>query len=311
MIVWETSADNAERWVAPANFVDWRREIAVVRRRWRRSTTSARRCPASASRSALRALGASGTFFTTLGAARRDGPHAAARRRRAPAPAASPCSATASGGAPSARRRDVDRPDAHARRPPHTDRRRHAGRASTTPLQRGIDVWLSGDRGVPRTFPFGGDLTAVRDSHLIFVARPARAGRDARGGAAGADRADGRAGAALPATPTPASASTSSRCTNRSSGDVRSLLLLLQLAVAHDAAHRVRQRRAPAARSGGRPVGRDDDAHGARRGARPAGAADARGDAGAGHSRRPAGPRDRAREVSGAARGGARRRCRA
>jgi putative ABC transport system permease protein len=39
-----------------------------------------------------------------------------------------------------------------------------------SPLQSGgIDVWLSGDRGVPRTFPFGGDLTAVRDSHIIFV----------------------------------------------------------------------------------------------------------------------------------------------
>src|SRR5688572_20550722 len=27
MMVWETSTANAERWVAPANFVDWRREI--------------------------------------------------------------------------------------------------------------------------------------------------------------------------------------------------------------------------------------------------------------------------------------------
>src|SRR5262245_49898076 len=27
VMVWETSADNAERWVAPANFVDWRREV--------------------------------------------------------------------------------------------------------------------------------------------------------------------------------------------------------------------------------------------------------------------------------------------
>ena len=28
---------------------------------------------------------------------------------------------------------------------------------------------MSGDRGVPRTFPFGGDVTAVRDSHIIYV----------------------------------------------------------------------------------------------------------------------------------------------
>jgi putative ABC transport system permease protein len=39
-----------------------------------------------------------------------------------------------------------------------------------SPLQSGIvDVWTSGDRGVPRTFPFGGDVTAVRDSHIVFV----------------------------------------------------------------------------------------------------------------------------------------------
>ena len=36
-------------------------------------------------------------------------------------------------------------------------------------MQAGIDLWLSGDRGIPRSFPFGGDLAAVRDSHIIFV----------------------------------------------------------------------------------------------------------------------------------------------
>jgi predicted permease len=37
------------------------------------------------------------------------------------------------------------------------------------PLFADVDVYLSGDRGVPRSFPFGGDITAVRDSHIIFV----------------------------------------------------------------------------------------------------------------------------------------------
>ena len=38
-----------------------------------------------------------------------------------------------------------------------------------TPLVPAVDVWLSGDRGLPRTFPFSGDLASVRDSHIIFV----------------------------------------------------------------------------------------------------------------------------------------------
>ena len=42
-------------------------------------------------------------------------------------------------------------------------------RLSSRRWHRAVDIWLSGDRGVPRTFPFGGDLTAVRDSHIIFV----------------------------------------------------------------------------------------------------------------------------------------------
>ena len=68
----------------------------------------------------------------------------------------------------------------------------------------------------------------------------------------------------------------------------------------------MRQRRAPPSGPGGRPIGRDDDPHGARSGARPAGAADACGNAGAGHSGRTAGPRDRRGKSAGAARGGAR-----
>jgi putative ABC transport system permease protein len=33
----------------------------------------------------------------------------------------------------------------------------------------GGEVWMTGDRGIPRSFPFPGDLTAVRDSHIIAV----------------------------------------------------------------------------------------------------------------------------------------------
>ena len=93
--------------------------------------------------------------------------------------------------------------------------------------------------------------------------RPARAGRVARGRAAGADRADGGAVAGAIPTPTPASASTSSRCTSRSSGTVRGLVTAAAARRRHDAAHRLRERRAPAARPGGRASRRDGDARGA------------------------------------------------
>lgn len=167
VMVWETSSENPTRWVAPANFVDWRREsrsFAALAAFDEFSPTLSGRGEAER----LRALGASGTFFTTLGA------RALVGRTLLPAD---------------------DEPDAAAVAVlseglwtrvfgASADAIGQSlildGRAYTvvgvmpagfeTPLQSGgIDVWLSGDRGVPRTFPFGGDLTAVRDSHIIFV----------------------------------------------------------------------------------------------------------------------------------------------
>jgi predicted permease len=32
-----------------------------------------------------------------------------------------------------------------------------------------IELWTGSDRGIPRSFPFPGDITTVRDSHLLFV----------------------------------------------------------------------------------------------------------------------------------------------
>ncbi len=37
------------------------------------------------------------------------------------------------------------------------------------PMVAGAEVWMTGDRGIPRSFPFPGDITAVRDSHIIAV----------------------------------------------------------------------------------------------------------------------------------------------
>ncbi len=36
--------------------------------------------------------------------------------------------------------------------------------------------WINGDRGIPRSFPFPGDITTVRDSHLLFVLARLRPG---------------------------------------------------------------------------------------------------------------------------------------
>ena len=42
-------------------------------------------------------------------------------------------------------------------------------RAFDMPMVAGGEVWMTGDRGIPRSFPFAGDITAVRDSHIIAV----------------------------------------------------------------------------------------------------------------------------------------------
>ncbi len=93
VVAWETSADNPARWVAPANYLDWVRDA--------RSFTSLAAFDSFAANltgrgepERLRAAGASGTFFTTLGVQAAVGSHAAARRRRAGRRPRSRCSPT-------------------------------------------------------------------------------------------------------------------------------------------------------------------------------------------------------------------------
>ena len=186
MMVWETRADNAERWVAPANFVDWRRETTAFE-----SLAAFDDFSPTLSNlgepERVHALSASGTFFTTLGAASAMGRTLLPEDDRADADDVAVLSDgfwhRAFGGSP---RRD--RTNADPRRPAPHRRRRHAGRLRHAAAMRDIDLWLNGDRGVPRTFPFGGDVTAVRDSHVIFVRRAAGAGCDSRGRAGPAER---------------------------------------------------------------------------------------------------------------------------
>ncbi len=177
MVVWETSAENQERWVAPANFVDWRREatsFASLAAFDEFRPTLTRLAPVAGVASAppepevVRAVGASGTFFTTLGES------AASGRTLLPdddAPDATAVTVLSDG---LGRRAFAAAPDVLGRTLA-LDGRQHVivgvmPAAFESPLQAGaIDLWVNGERGVPRTFPFGGDVTAVRDSHILYV----------------------------------------------------------------------------------------------------------------------------------------------
>jgi putative ABC transport system permease protein len=166
MIVWETSAENPERWVAPANFVDWRRDTRSFASLAAFDTFSPT-LTGLGEAERLSALGASGTFFTTLGAS------AAVGRPLLPeddAPGAADVAVLADGFWQRAFGASTD----VLGRALSLDGRTYTivgvmPPTFSAPLFPSVDVFLSGDRGVPRTFPFGGDLTAVRDSHIIFV----------------------------------------------------------------------------------------------------------------------------------------------
>ncbi|HUE88659.1 MAG TPA: ABC transporter permease [Vicinamibacterales bacterium] len=181
VMVWETSADNQERWVAPANFVDWQRETTSFAALaafdvFRPTLTRPAQVEGGASLNAgaapepevVRTVSASGTFFTTLGVS------AAMGRTLLPeddAPGATAVAVLSEG----LWRRAFGADSAIPGRTLALDGRPHVivgvmPDSFESPLQSSaIDLWVNGDRGVPRTFPFGGDVTAVRDSHILFV----------------------------------------------------------------------------------------------------------------------------------------------
>ncbi len=166
MVVWETRADEPRRYVAPANFLDWR--------------------SASAAFTALAAFDDFSATLTGLGEAQRvstvsasanvfDVLQVQARLGRLMVP-------------------DDDRPAA-PRVAVLSDglwHRMFGGSADaigktmilngtqhtivgvlppdfSLPMIGNAEVWITGDRGIPRSFPFPGDITTVRDSHIIAV----------------------------------------------------------------------------------------------------------------------------------------------
>lgn len=167
VMAWETAPDNPARWVAPANFLDWRRDASQVFSALAAFDTFSAPLTGHGTPERVRGVSASGNFFVLLGQV------PAAGRLLGPdddRPGA-PCAAVVTEGL---RQRLFGAASDAVGAPLVLD-----GRACTIvgvlpaafifPLQTAAEVWTNGDRGVPRTSPFPGDVTAVRDAHLLFV----------------------------------------------------------------------------------------------------------------------------------------------
>jgi putative ABC transport system permease protein len=164
--VWETSADNPTRWVAPANYLDWRREsrsFAALAAYDSFSTNLTGRGEPER----LRAAGAAGNFFTTLGV------RPALGRALLPSDDDAGTQPVAVlthglwqrlfGGASTALGQSLlldGRPHIVVGVLPEHFR---------MPGLNAVEIWVNGDRGIPRSFPFPGDITTVRDSHILLA----------------------------------------------------------------------------------------------------------------------------------------------
>ena len=173
VVVWESRADTPRRAVAPANFLDWRAAADPSAAAGHSFSALAAfdefpvALTGQGDAQRLRAASASGNVFTLLGV------QAAIGRTLT---------------------EDDDRPGA-ARVAVLTDglwQRLFGGGANALgqslilndlphtivgvlppqfamPMTADSEVWISGDRGIPRSMPFPGDITAVRDSHMLMV----------------------------------------------------------------------------------------------------------------------------------------------
>jgi putative ABC transport system permease protein len=171
--LWETSPDNPTRWVAPANFLDWQRDTAGVFAGMAAYDNFSAAVSGDGEPERLRVVSASGTFFDVLGEPAAEGRALVPDDDRAGAP----CVAVLTHAL--RERRFGSAPAIGA--PLVLD-----GRACEVvgvlserfefPLQSRAEVWINGDRGIPRSFPFPGDITTVRDSHLLYVVARLRDG---------------------------------------------------------------------------------------------------------------------------------------
>jgi len=227
VVAWETSADNPTRWVAPANYLNWAREA--------RSFQSlaafdgfAANLTGRGEPERLRAASASGTFFAALGV------QAAVGRTLLPEddePGA-PAVAVLNDGLA---QRLFGTANAAVGQELTLEGRPHAivgvlSAGFSMPMLADSEIWIGSDRGIPRSFPFPGDITTVRDSHILYVV-----GRLAEGVSASAARDElvsimTRLAREYPDTNKGLGANVVG-LHEQVVGDVRPLVLLLQLAV--------------------------------------------------------------------------------
>ncbi len=165
MAVWETSEESSARWVAPANFLDWQREarsfVSLAAFDGFATNVTGRGEPER-----LRAAGASGNFFTALGA------RAASGRTLLPSddePGAQPVAVLTDGLAQRLFGSNVAIGEMLT-----LDGRPHQVVGVlppdfSMPMMADVEIWTSSDRGIPRSFPFPGDITTVRDSHILYA----------------------------------------------------------------------------------------------------------------------------------------------
>lgn len=227
VMLWETAPDNPARWVAPANFLDWQRAMAPAVTAMAAFDGVSVALTGGGEAERVRGVSASGTFFTTLGQPVAEGRALTPDDDRAGAP----CVAVLSAGFRARRFAGV-----RALGAPLVLDGRPCTVVGVLPdafqfaLQPRAEIWINSDRGVPRSYPFPGDITAVRDAHLLFVVARLAPGVAPETAEVQLQTVAARLASTYPAT----NAGLGARVMPMHEavvGDVRSLLWLLQAAV--------------------------------------------------------------------------------
>jgi putative ABC transport system permease protein len=197
MALWETAPDRDARWIAPANYVDWRRDTNDVFEELAAYDDVSAALTGAGEPERVRVMSASGTFFTVLRQAAAEGRTLLPEDDRAGAPCVAVLTEGfrarrfGSGASLGASLVLDDRPCTVVGVLPAE---------FEFPMLRRAELWINGDRGVPRSFPFPGDITAVRDSHLLHVIGRLRPGVTAAGAEAALQTIMARLAAQYPDT---------------------------------------------------------------------------------------------------------------
>ena len=167
MVVWETRAEEARRPVAPANFLDWRREAPAFAGSLAAFDDFSAALTGRGEAERLRTVSVSANFFDVLGVQAQTGRVMMPEDDRPDAPRVAVLTDglwhRMFGGS-----RDAIGQTLILNGTPHTVVGVLPARFSFAMVS-AADIWITGDRGIPRSFPFPGDVTAVRDSHIISV----------------------------------------------------------------------------------------------------------------------------------------------